>query len=57
MRVRTHWSGRARLLWLFALVVAFVLAWLDWRSNVREETGEPSPPPPGETVEFEVVGQ
>ncbi len=54
MRAKTQWSRNARLLWLFALIVAGVLAWLDWRGFLGGPAGEPPDDRPDE-VEVEVV--
>ncbi|MEM9194461.1 MAG: hypothetical protein AAGF12_35115 [Myxococcota bacterium] len=60
MRVPVQWTGSAWLLWLVALGLAGLFAWLDYRSQgSANSAGTEAPPetsePASETVEFEIL--
>jgi hypothetical protein len=54
VRARVRWTGRTRLLWLFAFLLAGVLSWLEWRSRGAEQR-HAAPSADETTVEIEVV--
>jgi hypothetical protein len=55
---RPPWTLGAALLWLIALVVGGVLAWLDYRSHPHPEAmPHHDPAPRGDLIEFEIEEQ